>query len=343
MYRTTLRSIRTARGRDLYDAEPMTQPGHGPRPATTIVITTYNRAGLVTRALDSALAQTYPNLRVVVVDDGSTDATETALRSYEDDPRVRIVRHDRNRGVTAAKNTGLDALPGDAVYFGILDSDDTLPPTALETLADAFEQRADRYSMIIGWCESVPPGTQTGFAPHLVDRTGEVSYEDVLAGRFTGEFWHIARHDLLGSMRFEERAAGAEGALWWRMLRARPGWVIPDVVRTYDTTGTDRVSIPAYSRRAATAMMWSRRALLDAVGADLKAKYPRIYGEWLGDVAKWAALAGDRATARPAARGAFRLAPSLRTTMLLVAAVAPTPIIDTVAWIVARRRSSDNA
>jgi glycosyltransferase involved in cell wall biosynthesis len=86
----------------------MKKDSHSPdRPAVTIIVTTYDRARLVPRAIDSVLRQTYPNVDLVVVDDGSRDDTSEVLAQYDDDPRVRIVRHDRNRGVTAAKNTGL--------------------------------------------------------------------------------------------------------------------------------------------------------------------------------------------------------------------------------------------
>jgi glycosyltransferase involved in cell wall biosynthesis len=97
----------------------MKKDSHSPdRPAVTIIVTTYDRARLVPRAIDSVLRQTYPNVDLVVVDDGSRDDTSEVLAQYDDDPRVRIVRHDRNRGVTAAKNTGLSGLSDACTLFG---------------------------------------------------------------------------------------------------------------------------------------------------------------------------------------------------------------------------------
>lgn len=112
--------------------------------------TILNRARLVVRAIDSALAQTYVNLDVVVVDDGSTDDTWSVLQAYRADPRIRLIRLDRNRGVTAAKNAGLAAIEGGTSYAGILDSDDSLMPDAIARLVDVFEATGDRYSQVFG-------------------------------------------------------------------------------------------------------------------------------------------------------------------------------------------------
>jgi len=89
------------------------------RVKVSVVIPTYNRAGFVTRAIDSALAQTYRDFEIVVVDDGSTDDTERILRAYGD--RIRYLRQE-NAGVSRARNAGIAAARGEWIAF--LDSDD---------------------------------------------------------------------------------------------------------------------------------------------------------------------------------------------------------------------------
>ena len=96
------------------------------------VIATYNRAALLPQAIDSVLAQTRPADEIVVVDDGSTDATSTVLAGYAG--RVRAVRQD-NGGEAAARNRGIAEARGRWVAF--LDSDDLWEPTALARLEDA--------------------------------------------------------------------------------------------------------------------------------------------------------------------------------------------------------------
>src|SRR4051812_13032545 len=88
----------------------------------SVVIPTYNRAYILGRALDSLLAQTYRNLDIIVVDDGSTDGTRDLIaEKYSHDSRIRYVYQD-NQGVSAARNSGLRLMRGD--YVALLDSDD---------------------------------------------------------------------------------------------------------------------------------------------------------------------------------------------------------------------------
>jgi peptidoglycan/xylan/chitin deacetylase (PgdA/CDA1 family) len=91
----------------------------------SIVIPTHNHGRYVREAVDSALAQTYPAIEVVVVDDGSTDGTADILSSYVEAGTIRYVALDR-RGVSAARNAGLRLATGRYVKF--LDSDDVLFP-----------------------------------------------------------------------------------------------------------------------------------------------------------------------------------------------------------------------
>ena len=93
----------------------------------SVVIPCYNQAHFLPEALDSVLAQTHPQLEVVVVDDGSTDNTSAVAAGY---PGVRCIRQP-NRGLAAARNTGLRHTTGEYLIF--LDADDRLLPHALTT------------------------------------------------------------------------------------------------------------------------------------------------------------------------------------------------------------------
>ena len=105
----------------------------------SVIIPTYDRADCVTRAIDSALAQTHADVEVIVVDDGSTDDTAALVRdTYAGEPRVRYTRQE-NRGVSAARNRGIRLARG--AYMALLDSDDAWEPFKLElqlACLDAF-------------------------------------------------------------------------------------------------------------------------------------------------------------------------------------------------------------
>jgi glycosyltransferase involved in cell wall biosynthesis len=256
-----------------------------------------------------------------VVDDGSTDDSAAVLAAFADRPNVRIVSHPGNRGQSVARNTGIDNLPAGTRYFGILDSDDTLLPDAVEVLVAVFTRSNDRFSQVFGWCQDMHTGEPTGT---MVHRGGLLTYDDALAGRFDGEFWQLARMDLLGDMRFEVRARGGASGVWWRMLKDAPAWLVPNVVRNYDRSGTDRISLRGFSQRAAGPTKWAVKAMIeDPIGADMRARYPARYGGYLAELAKWAALAGDGAEARAAARAAVRISPSPRSLGMTLATMLP--------------------
>ena len=104
----------------------------------SVIIPTHNRARFIGRALDSVLDQSEVRSEIIVVDDGSTDATEDVLRSYGD--RVRYVRQ-ANAGPAVARNRALEMATGDYVAFQ--DSDDYFLPGALAALRDALDTRPE--------------------------------------------------------------------------------------------------------------------------------------------------------------------------------------------------------
>jgi O-antigen/teichoic acid export membrane protein/glycosyltransferase involved in cell wall biosynthesis len=104
-------------------------------PKVSIVIPTHNMAWYLPVALDSALSQGYPNIEVIVADDGSTDGTAEVLRPYL--PHIRYFRQEQ-QGVAAARNRALELAQGEYVRF--LDADDALCADALFTQVDLLNQ-----------------------------------------------------------------------------------------------------------------------------------------------------------------------------------------------------------
>jgi hypothetical protein len=121
----------------------------------SIVIPTRDRPLLLSRAVDSALAQTHESLEVVVVDDGSAEPVELASH-----PRVRVIRHPQARGSAAARNTGLASARGRCVAF--LDDDDHLLPHMIETSLEALART------------TLPPPVGVLSGIELVDREGRI-------------------------------------------------------------------------------------------------------------------------------------------------------------------------
>lgn len=103
----------------------------------SVVLPVFNRVGVIGRALSSALAQTFKDYEIIVVDDGSTDGSADVVQNLGNN-KVRLVRCPENRGAAAARNVGVSAASGQ--YFAFLDSDDTWEPEKLAVQVGALEQ-----------------------------------------------------------------------------------------------------------------------------------------------------------------------------------------------------------
>lgn len=113
-------------------------------PLISIIIPTYNRAHLISETLDSILAQTYANWECIIIDDGSSDATEqVVLRYVENDSRFQFYKRTNEylSGGNGARNFGFDVSKGE--YVNWFDSDDLMLPDALQFKLDAFEDNID--------------------------------------------------------------------------------------------------------------------------------------------------------------------------------------------------------
>ena len=125
-----------------YDEKGTVSTQRDPSPIVSIIVPLYNVEQYLHSCLDSVLAQTYPHFEVILVDDGSTDASNEICREFcEKDMRFRLYRKE-NGGASSARNFGLDRANGKYIYF--LDSDDEIMPDTLEkAVACALENRAD--------------------------------------------------------------------------------------------------------------------------------------------------------------------------------------------------------
>ncbi len=116
------------------------QSTNGP-PRVSVVIPCYNQGHFVHEAIESVLAQTYADYEIVVVDDGSTDQTSEVVSRY---PGVRCIRQ-RNRGLPAARNRGIQESQGEFLVF--LDADDRLLPKHFEFSLHALRSSGGRMGM----------------------------------------------------------------------------------------------------------------------------------------------------------------------------------------------------
>ena len=106
----------------------------------SVIITVYNKEKYIKRCIESVLTQSYKDLEVIIINDGSTDDSGRIIEQYMSDPRVMYVYHE-NKGVAYCRNIGINLAKSSYIFF--LDGDDFLCDGALEELAKSIELKPD--------------------------------------------------------------------------------------------------------------------------------------------------------------------------------------------------------
>jgi glycosyltransferase involved in cell wall biosynthesis len=194
------------------------RPPAGRAPLVSVVIPTFNYGHFVCQAVESALAQTYPNIEVIVVDDGSTDDTVQRLAPYRD--RIRYI-HQENRGLSAARNMGIRHATGE--WIALLDADDLWHRQKIEAQLNAIRDFGP--VALIGSPEAKELNgklpTTTG-----VER---LRIRDLLLTRRIGPSSALIRTDCLNTVGgFDEDLQSVEDRDMWLRLAARFPAVVVD-------------------------------------------------------------------------------------------------------------------
>jgi glycosyltransferase involved in cell wall biosynthesis len=181
------------------------------RELVSAVIPAYNYGRFVTLAVDSALAQTYPNMEVIVVDDGSKDDTRERLAPYGD--RIRYI-YQENGGLSAARNTGIRHARGE--WVALLDADDLWHPEKIETQLRAIAGRGS--FALIGSPSAAEMPDRLEPAPEV--RT--LGVRDFLTASLFGPSSALIRRDRCGEVGpFDEGLKCVEDRDMWLRIAVR--------------------------------------------------------------------------------------------------------------------------
>jgi glycosyltransferase involved in cell wall biosynthesis len=170
-------------------------------PKISVVLPVHNRADVLARAIRSVLDQSLREFELVIVDDGSTDASVEVARSFGDE-RIAVVELGRNRGGNAARNAGVRAAK--APLIGFLDSDDTYLPDKLGLVVGEFERRPGLDLLVDSFIKVQPSGAR------LVRKNPVIDQRDTFRrALFTRQLWKAtpsitARRDTILRVMFDE-------------------------------------------------------------------------------------------------------------------------------------------
>lgn len=184
-------------------------------PLVSAVVTTHNRPQLLTRALDSVAVQTYENIELIVVDDGSEQTVDSIVDKYKEVLPVQLIRNNTSLGACRARNQGIDAANG--VFIAGLDDDDEWAEERIEKLVEVY---ADEYAFVTS---DVRIMYKKG-AP-VWKKPKEISLDDLLYSNYVGNQGLIPRERLLEVGGFDESLDAAQDYDLWIRLTERYGTV----------------------------------------------------------------------------------------------------------------------
>ena len=181
----------------------------------SVIVPSYNRESTIRRSVMSVLNQTYRDIELIVVDDGSQDKTLEILGEI-DDARLRIIKHQTNRGACAARNTGIMNSRGDLIAFQ--DSDDFWRKNKLEEQVKVLND----YNADICFCKMERhnyPRKSAIYYPNLCQ--GVVEYKDLLSKSLVSTQTILAKREVFSETLFDENVKRRQDFDW--IIRAAYG------------------------------------------------------------------------------------------------------------------------
>lgn len=176
----------------------------------SIIVPVYNVEQYLPKCVDSLLAQTYENIQIILVDDGSTDASGKICDEYQAKSEKIMVLHTENQGVSAARNAGLEAAKG--AYIGFIDGDDWVEPEMFECLYHLITENGADLSI----CamkedfDRCPVSMNKTAGSKRIDQ--RQLFEDIICNeKVYGYAWNkLFKRELIGENRFDRTLAVQE-------------------------------------------------------------------------------------------------------------------------------------
>lgn len=228
-------------------------------PKVTVLIPVFNRERYIRDAIDSVLAQSFTDFEVLAIDDGSTDGSIELVTTYAD-PRVRLIRNERNLGIPTTRNRGIAAARGE--YLAFLDSDDIALPKRLARQVAFLDAHPD-YAAVGAWIQWMDTA---GRRQRGVKRK-PVSAEQIAANRLFRQGIEnstaMARTSVLREFGHrEEMALGSDYDLWSRIAAKHKLATLPEVL-VYRRRHGERVTNSDEDRSKAWRLQIYARQLQD--------------------------------------------------------------------------------
>ncbi len=255
------------------------------KPLISIIVPVYNVENYIRRCVDSLINQTYKNLEIILIDDGSPDNSGVICDEYaQRDSRVKVI-HKENGGVSSARNVGLDEVMGD--YVGFLDSDDYIDLFMYEELYNNLVDNGTDISI----CGLAQENINGEFIPHYVGEMSEVfDRAQTIAQMLKQVKYTCSLCDklfsvkLIGDTRFDENISHNEDLLFvYQLMRNSKKAVYTPKPMYYYCNNEQSASRVSFSDKNTT-MLKAQTLVLE----DIRENIPEIYDVALTEYVKTA-------------------------------------------------------
>lgn len=252
-------------------------------PLVSVILPTYNRAEMMIKAARSVLSQTYTNIELVIVDDHSTDDTETLAKSI-DDKRVRYLRNETNMGANHTRNRGI--LNSHGEFLALVDDDDLWLPEKIKRQIELFQSSPENVGLV--YCGF---RVQTGNGHVLMDVKPEHrgSVHDILLRKnILGSPTPVIRRTaFLSAGMFDESMNNCQDwDLWIRISKSHNFDYVDEILAMFTVHGSQKSQSIENKIRA-------RLRLIEKNAEELECR-KETYAFHLKDLARLSSISGQR-------------------------------------------------
>jgi hypothetical protein len=283
-------------------------------PKVSVIIPSYNQARFVSATIDSVLPQTYPDVEIIVIDDGSTDETRAVLTDYGD--TIQTI-HQENKGLSGARNTGFRISSGDYVLF--LDSDDLIAPRTLACHVSLLEAEPDLGLSYSAWQQISEDGAR------ILGEVRPRKQGHLLKELLRREFFFFAsaaviRRECLEQVGLFDQSLGwgDDADMWLRLARAGYAFGYLDYPHLKYRIRSNSMTASANPGQVQSWMAGLEKFFADpTLPADVRELEPEAYAVLHYETAGRYFRSGDVEPARRHLRQAIRTCPSIGEKWLL--------------------------
>jgi len=260
-------------------------------PTVSVIITTYNRPKLLPRAIESVISQSFTDFECIIVDDcSSKKETKDIIESF-DDERLSYIRHIKNRGLSAARNTGLELASGEYVAF--LDDDDEWLPEKLEKQVELFEGLNEDFAMVYCWMYYINDSDGEVVREYCPEYRGYIFPDTLDAQPIGAGSTLLVRREIAAQLGGfdEDLSRGIDGDFIRRICKEyKLDYVSETLVRYHIEHGHERITQKDY--QGIQNHIYGQKVKFDKFGEELKS-HPARAANLYGDIAYHRGMLGQ--------------------------------------------------